>query len=273
MWESWLTLLPEPFNSERHSQPLSLPRPEVIAVELTPEQRDPATHEAFTNLAAVVYASDSFEDTLSAICSAAPKVVTGCDHVSLMARRGERFETLAWSDDVARAIDEAERRLGAGPCLDAIVSDAAQVDADLTVQATWPPLAVWTLENTPVRGMAGFRLVVDGRKVGALNFFSDTPGALSAPAADQAAVFTAFAAVAIMAANERQEARNLRLARDSNREIGKAVGLLMALHKVDDDAALELLRKTSQDLNIKLAEVAHEVVGYHRPPRGEARRT
>jgi AmiR/NasT family two-component response regulator len=75
--------------------------------------------------------------------------------------------------------------------------------------------------------------------------------------------------VTLMAANERQEARNLRLALDSNREIGKAVGLLMALHKVDDDAALELLRKTSQDLNIKLADVAREVVGYHRS-RGDS---
>ena len=236
-------------------------------MELTPEQRDPTTHEAFTNLAAIVYASDSFEDTMSAICAAAPKVVAGCDHASLMARRGERFETLAWSDEVARAIDEAERRLRSGPCLDAIVNEAAQVDADLTVHATWPSLAAWTLENTPVRGVAGFRLVVDGRKVGALNFFSDTAGALSAPAANEAAVFTAFAAVTIMAANERQQARNLRLALDSNREIGKAVGLLMALHKVDDDAALELLRKTSQDLNIKLADVAREVVAYHRTPR------
>jgi AmiR/NasT family two-component response regulator len=85
-------------------------------------------------------------------------------------------------------------------------------------------------------------------------------------------VFTAFAAVVLLAMYERDEARNLRLALNSNREIGKAVGLLMALHKVDDDAALELLRKTSQDLNIKLADVAREVVDYHRG-RGEARAT
>jgi GAF domain-containing protein len=241
-------------------------------VELTPEQHDPTTHEAFTNLAQVVYSSDSFEETFAAICAAAPKVVAGCDHASLMVRRGDHFETIAWSDDIARTIDEAERRLGVGPCLDAIASEAAQVDADLATNPTWPPLAAWVLENTPVRGVAGFRLLADGRKVGALNFFSDTPGALSGRAADQAAVFTAFAAVVLLAMYERDEARNLRLALNSNREIGKAVGLLMALHKVDDDAALELLRKTSQDLNITHADVAREVVDYHRG-RGEARAT
>jgi len=238
-------------------------------VELTPgHQHEPTTHEAFSSLADLVYAADSFEETYGAICAAATKVVAGCDHASLMGRRGERFETLAWSDDIARSIDEAERRLGAGPCLDAIVDEAAQVDADLTTHATWPALAAWTVANTPVRGAAGFRLVIDGRKVGALNFFSDTAGALSGAAANQAAVFTAFAAVTFLAAHEHHEARNLRLALDSNREIGKAVGLLMALHKVDDDTAFELLRKTSQDLNLKLAEVAREVVGYHRPQGG-----
>lgn len=243
-------------------------------MELSPEQRDPNTHEAFTTLADIVYAADSFSDTFVAICQAAPKLVAGCDHASLMARRGDHFETLAWSDETARAVDEAERRLGAGPCVDAILSEAAQVDADLRNNATWPALASWILDNTPVRGVAGFRLMVDGRKVGALNFFSDTPGALSGAAVDQAAVFTAFAAVTFVAVHEHQEARNLRLALDSNREIGKAVGLLMALHKVDDAAAFDILRKTSQDLNIKLADVAREVVGYHRgsgQPAGQAK--
>jgi GAF domain-containing protein len=222
------------------------------------------THAAFATLARVVYAADTYEEVFTALCQTATLVVSGCDHASLMVRRGDRFESLAWSDELARQIDAAEREFGEGPCLDAILGDAAQVDPDLRSHATWPRLAAWTLENTPVRGLAGFRLVVDGERVGALNFFSDTPGQLAGPASNEAAVFTAFANVALMAAHEREQARNLRLALGSNREIGKAVGLLMALHKVDDDTAFELLRKTSQDLNIKLADVAEQVVSHHR---------
>jgi AmiR/NasT family two-component response regulator len=37
----------------------------------------------------------------------------------------------------------------------------------------------------------------------------------------------------------------------------------MAFHKINDTAAFDLLRKASQDMNIKLAEVAREVVGHH----------
>jgi AmiR/NasT family two-component response regulator len=76
-------------------------------------------------------------------------------------------------------------------------------------------------------------------------------------------VFTAFASVSLTAARERERAENLRVALGSNREIGKAVGLLMALHGIEDEAAFALLRTTSQDLNIKLAEVAGEVVRHH----------
>ena len=47
------------------------------------------------------------------------------------------------------------------------------------------------------------------------------------------------------------------------RDIGKAVGLLMAFHKISDTEAFDLLRKASQDMNIKLAEVAREVVAHH----------
>ena len=43
-------------------------------------------------------------------------------------------------------------------------------------------------------------------------------------------------------------------------EHGKAVGLLMAAHRVDADEAFELLRSTSQDLNMKLSHVAEQVV-------------
>ena len=108
--------------------------------------------------------------------------------------------------------------------------------------------------------MLGFRLLIDGRKAGALNMFSDDPGALDASSADQGAVIAAFASVALMTLSARREVQELRAGLASNREIGKAVGLLMAAHRVTADEAFAILRKTSQDLNIKLASVAELVV-------------
>lgn len=222
------------------------------------------TAAVFSDLAEVVYRADTTDDVLQALCRTAPRVVAGCDHASLMLRRSDRFVTAAASDEVARRIDQAERELRSGPCFDALTGEAAQVDADLTQHSTWPELAAWVVEHTPVRGALAFRLRIDDEQAGALNLFSDTPGALSSEAADQAAVFAAFTSVVLVAANHNQRAESLRAGLDSNREIGKAVGLLMAFHKVSDDAAFDILRQTSQDLNIKLAEVAREVVDHHR---------
>ncbi len=37
----------------------------------------------------------------------------------------------------------------------------------------------------------------------------------------------------------------------------------MAFHDISEDRAFDLLRKTSQDMNIKLTGVAREVIAHH----------
>jgi AmiR/NasT family two-component response regulator len=66
-----------------------------------------------------------------------------------------------------------------------------------------------------------------------------------------------------MASEQRAAAASLRAGLESNREIGKAVGLMMAFHKINDEEAFQILRKASQDMNVKLIEVARQVVAHH----------
>ncbi|MBC7596402.1 MAG: GAF and ANTAR domain-containing protein [Kineosporiaceae bacterium] len=49
----------------------------------------------------------------------------------------------------------------------------------------------------------------------------------------------------------------------TNREIGQAVGLMMAFHKISDAEAFAMLSKSSQDMNMKLNQIAHQVVRHH----------
>jgi hypothetical protein len=221
---------------------------------------------AFRSMAEIVYSGESYDSVYDAVCTSAVELVDGCDHASLMLRRSGRIETVAASDDVARAIDELERAVGEGPCLDAIDDNEPDqhICADLTEGSKWPVLAARILQDTSVRGMAGFRLRQDGHRVGALNVFSDTAGALSDHSLDQAIMLTAFASVSLAALERGEEATTLRRGLESNREIGKAVGLLMAMHDIDDDRAFEMLAKVSQEMNVKVAEVAAQVVAHHR---------
>lgn len=109
----------------------------------------------------------------------------------------------------------------------------------------------------------GFRLMMDNQKVGALNLFSDTPGRFDAETAERAIVLTAFAAVTVSALLSGEEAETLRQGLGSNREIGKAIGLLMAMHNVTDVQAFDMLRKTSQDMNVKIVALARSVIEGH----------
>ncbi|MGB8381897.1 MAG: GAF and ANTAR domain-containing protein [Dermatophilaceae bacterium] len=215
---------------------------------------------AFSMLAQRIYAPGSSARIYQAIVDTAVDVVVECDHSCIMLLAGGKFFTAASSDSVAAAIDEYERALGEGPCLDAILEERPQVDPDLTSGSPWPRLAEQAMALTLVRGMIGFRLLVDGRKAGALNLFSDTPGGFTTESVSQASVLASFASVALMTLTAREQSGSLLKALDSNREIGKAVGLLMAAHKVSQERAFEILDKTSQDLNMKLVEVAAKVV-------------
>ena len=228
------------------------------------------TVSSFEAMAALVYAAESYEEIYQSICDAAVRLVDGCDHASLMLMRHGKPWTAAASDDIAALIDQFERELNDGPCLDAINDESAFVDTDLTDGSPWPTLHGRVLAETPVRGMAGFRLVDDGeKKTGALNLFSDTPGALTATSVDQAILLVSFVSVALLAAEQQHTAATLRAGLASNREIGKAIGLMMAFHHVDDNTAFSMLRQTSQDMNIKITEVAREIIDHQNTRRAE----
>jgi transcriptional regulator with GAF, ATPase, and Fis domain len=225
------------------------------------DPRASAPGAAFMRLAEIVYARGDYEDIYTAISKTAVEAVPGCDHACVSSlRAGGVLACEGASDDVARMIDRFERETGEGPCLDAILDESYQRDPDITSHATWPELTRLVLEHTPVRGMIGYRLLVGDRKAGALNIFSDDPHALTEQSADMGAIMAGFASVALAGATHHERAENLRRGLESNREIGKAVGLIMATHKIDDDEAFGVLRRASSELNVKIAEIARRVV-------------
>jgi len=56
------------------------------------------------------------------------------------------------------------------------------------------------------------------------------------------------------------EVSQLRIARDSNRRVGMAMGIVMDQLQVDDEQAFDMLRRTSQNTNRKLRDVAEDVL-------------
>jgi hypothetical protein len=229
-----------------------------------PVAADPAT--VFAALAEIIYQGSDASEVYAAICVAATLIVSGCDHACLLVHRDGRYVTVGASDRIAQRIDDLERIAGDGPCVDAIEEETPQIESDLTRPNQWPRLAARLVAETPVRGAMGFRILVDRRKTGALNLFSDTPNAFDSNAAGQAIVLASFASVAINAIAQGEDVATLRRGLLSNREIGKAVGMLMMLHGFSERDAFDVLRRYSQDLNIKLADVARTVIEHRGKP-------
>ncbi|EUA59374.1 ANTAR domain protein [Mycobacterium intracellulare 1956] len=190
-------------------------------------------------------------------------MVPGCDHASVMLRDNHIATTAAASDSVARKIDKLEQALGEGPCLDAISEETPQIDPDLRAGSQWPALAARVLTETPVHGIMGFRLLVGPHKIGALNLFSDSPNAFDMVAVERAILLAAFAGVAANAVAQGEDAATLQRGLASNREIGKAIGMLMALNDLTEAEAFDTLRRVSQEANIKLVDVAAAMVKRH----------
>lgn len=93
--------------------------------------------------------------------------------------------------------------------------------------------------------------------MGALNLMSGQPAAFDDDSLSTAALFAALAAVALNAA---QTEESLQLALKSRDIIGQAMGILMERHRITDKEAFDRLSTASQSLNMRLKDVADQVV-------------
>jgi hypothetical protein len=217
-------------------------------------------------------------DTLvEAVIEYAVQVLPGARWASITTLRHGTFRTLAATGEQARAADALQYELGSGPCVDSVLEDSVHLSGDLAHDARWPAYGARVAEELGVRSVLAYRLtlVAEPELIAALNLYSDVPEAFDAEAQWAGTLLATHAAWAVSMALTQERAANLEVALESNREIGTAIGVLMAVHQLTRDQAHELLRVASQDSNRKLAEIATEVVetGQLSLPRRPARRT
>jgi GAF domain-containing protein len=157
-------------------------------------------------------------------------------------------------------VDAIQYEAGQGPCLDAIAEhEVCQID-DLATDERWPAFSHRAVEETGVRSMLSFRLFVEAQTIGALNLYSRERRAFDDHARAVGTILATHAALAVRAAQDKERADQLDLALQTNREIGVAIGVLMARGRMTQEEAFTLLRSASQRLNRKLRDVAAQVV-------------
>lgn len=170
-----------------------------------------------------------------------------------------RYRTLGDSGALAQSACEEQYRLGAGPLPDAVEADVVVVP-DLADDGRWPEVAD-RLTDLGVRSLLCMRLqTAEDGPLGVLSLVARRPG--GATAADVPAVerVRLMVSVALSALRTREQVGQLEQAVRSNRDIGVAMGIVMAHRLVTRDEAFELLRRASQLQHRKLVDVADDVI-------------
>lgn len=207
--------------------------------------------------------------TAEAIVSAARLSVPGIDGVTISLKgRDGRPSTLCATDDLADELDAAQWALAEGPCVDTLREQPVLFVEHLRHRQEWPayvPRAV----RRGVRSQLGLQLRSGPEVLGGLNLYSTSSDTVHPDAEVLAEPFAAHAALALANARERD---HLRTALDTRRLIGQAVGLVMARYQVDEERAFQFLVRASSTGNVKLREVAADIVERSNREAAEAQR-
>ncbi|SCK33405.1 GAF domain-containing protein [Streptomyces sp. WMMB 714] len=202
-------------------------------------------------------AQDSVQKTLDRIVEHAVSLIDGCEAAGIMAVQNGSIQTLAATSDVVRASDRIQGDVGEGPCFDAArVPQEVYRIADMTETVErWPRYAP-EARKLGVGSMMGFLLYTEEDNLGALDIYSSRPNAFSKASEDIGWMLASHAAVAFSSARTHAQ---LHAAMESRHSIGEAIGIVMERYKLDEDQAFAVLRKSSQDRNVKLREIVRTV--------------
>jgi len=221
---------------------------------------DVAGHLA--EIAGVLLAPSTVTETLSRVVTYAIAAIDDCDEAGMCQTAADPVGQERGSPLLAE-LESLQASLGEGPCLDALAGVDSIYVADLMGDPTWPrfgPAAV----SAGVRSALAYRLFVGQETLGALQLFARLPGAFNATERAQGLLFAAHAGMALKVARshdlQEERAENLQTAMASREVIGQAQGILMERERITADQAFQLLRHSSQRLNVKLRDVAQTLV-------------
>ena len=171
-------------------------------------------------------------------------------------------ETTATSDALVEQADDLQYAFDEGPCLRAAEQGGAYLITNTAADPRWPKWGPAVAE-LGLNSVLSIHLFTDHRVLGALNLYYESIVDFSEDEVEVAKVVAAHASVAL--AKLRSE-RDLWRAIDSRHLIGQAQGILMERFKLGPEKSFSVLRRYSQQHNMKLHEVAGSLVKTGRLP-------
>jgi GAF domain-containing protein len=221
-------------------------------------QQRPDIVAGLAEAARLMYGAPDLSTALETVVQAAKLALPDIDHVGIsISHRDGRIETVAATDNLVWKLDELQYQLDEGPCLQAI-RDMTVIEVNNLPEheSLWPRF-VPRASALGLRAQMGLRLYVDDETLGGLNLYSTSSNRIEPEVRQAAELFATHAALEM--GHVRHE-ENLNSALATRKVIGQAVGIVMERYQLDEDRAFLYLARVSQHSNIKLRDVAAELV-------------
>jgi GAF domain-containing protein len=238
----------------------------VVTGELAGEV-PPAYAASLERLATTLLEGPTLVELLERIVALTSRAVAGTAAVSVSVVDDDRTPaTVAASSAVARDVDDAQYRDGAGPCVEALRTGEERCSDDLARASGWPAFSARAQAHGLVSVLA-VPLRVGGEVIGCLNVFTSVEGGL--PEEDRATVRRIAAPAAAAVANARARARveglaeELRTTLDERALVERAKGVVMGGAACTAEVAVALLQDHAEARGIPLVEAAEQVLETH----------
>lgn len=228
------------------------------------ERRSAELSGVFARLADALDPRYDVIDTMDLLVETATHFTPAAEAGVVLVGPGGRLHVVGSTSERTSDVEEAELGIEEGPCLDSYRSGEIVETPDMAERADrWPTFV-------PVALQRGFRagyavpLMLRGERLGALNLFFDRVGALTDLDAAVAQALADFATIGIVQHRalraHADRAAQLQHALDSRIVIEQAKGALSYQRGVSIDEAFRLLRQQARSANIRLHDVAEQIV-------------
>ena len=227
-----------------------------------------STADAIEGLRDLFAAEEPLDDIAARVAETAVAAIPYADAVSITVLSWPDARAAACTDDRALELDLQQYASGRGPCLQAAWQRAPVRAVIGEQQQRWPEF-VEAAQKVGIRASLSVPLLIGGideeqELVGSLNIYSQTAAAFDPFDAQLMRLYTVAAGQAISNAGRWQHSREtvtqLETALTSRSDIDMAKGALMAVHGCDPGEAFARLVEESQRRNVKVRDVAVELL-------------
>jgi len=227
----------------------------VVTPPVAADHQQAVDADVFARLALELHDAGGMDETVEAVVQFALQA-EACSYAGVvLTLRGSR-EIGAVTDPLVAEIYQLQFDSGEGPILIALSEGITVHIPDVVAETRWPQWAA-RLTHYGVGSVLHVPMWADAQLIGVLSLYNTEANAFTV---DDEAIAHILARHASIAVASTRNDETMAAAVDARKLVGQAMGILMERFDLDDTRAFEILKRYSQEHNVKLRDVAQELI-------------